>query len=377
MPLSRLRVLLAGELAGVVALALLHVPLDLEIYRRGGAAVRRDGALYADQLLGHWFTYPPFAAELFRPLALLPDGLVRVGWALASVAALASAARDCLLLAGKDPAGRVPSLVAAALPLEPVWHTLALGQVNLLLLAAVLADLRRAYEGRSAGIGVGLAAAVKLTPGVFVVLLLVTSRRRCAARAVTVAAGCTALGAVLAPTASLRYWSGLFHDTSRVGVAYIADQSPYGVAARLLGGPDQVPGAFVLLPLALGAVGLAVARAAALRGDSLRATAAAGVAGLLLSPVSWTHHWVWALPALLVLAAERPRAAATAYAVLLVSPPWWTPHDGGPREYGWHGLVTVAADAYLLLGVGLLALLAHPPASTPARPREDAGAAVR
>ncbi len=116
-------------------------------------------------------------------------------------------------------------VVAAGLLLEPVWHTFFLGQVNLFLLALVLADMHRVALGRPAGIGIGIATAIKLTPAIFVVLLLMTRRAKDAVTATATFAVCTLLAYFIAPDASRVYWLHTFYDTSRVGVPYISNQS--------------------------------------------------------------------------------------------------------------------------------------------------------
>jgi hypothetical protein len=150
-------------------------PFDLNIYLWGGRAVTHGLRLYLVQADANWFTYPPFAATLFTPLAGMPGLLVRLAWELASVAALAWACVLTVRLAGYRPTRTVMiTMVAAALLLEPMYHTLYLGQVNLMLMALVLADVWRVSRGKPAGIGIGVAAAVKLVPGVFILLLLLT-----------------------------------------------------------------------------------------------------------------------------------------------------------------------------------------------------------
>jgi hypothetical protein len=339
----RSRIVLAVEVVLVVAFAVSYNSLDFFIYVLGGDAVLDDSRLYLTQLAGHWFTYTPFAATLFVPLSAPPLALARVLWELASVAAL-----------GYVCSWRVPVL-AAALLLEPVWHSLFLGQINLLLLALILADVRRVSQGRNAGIGIGIAAAIKLTPAIFVVLLLLAGRTRDAARATGAFVVCGLLAAVVAPDASRLYWLDVFYDTSRVGAPYISNQSPFGAVFRIFGEPGPW---FLLVPLVLGSAGLAVATAWARRGDWPAAAVATGVTGLLVSPISWTHHWVWAVPALLLLVRDgRRTAAACGYALFVLAPMWWTPRHGDPDQYGFHRLLTLAANAYLAAGLLFLAYL--------------------
>lgn len=372
-----LMAVLTAEIAVVVVFAVVYNPCDLNVYLWGGHAVTGDLSLYLGQVSHHWYTYPPFAATLMVPLAALPAVLARVGWELATVAALAWSCLLTMRLAGWRQPSRlaVAGVLAVALTLEPMYHTLFLGQVNVLLLALILTDVwlvsggsrlagRGSWlAGRSdwlAGAGVGVAAAIKLTPAIFIVWFVLARRPRAALTAAASFGCCGLIGYLVAPAASRLYWTKLFHDTGRVAGSYLSNQSPYGMLSRVLGGVSHVGSWYVVIPLVLGATGLAVAAVAARRGDWLAGATVTGGTGLLVSPVSWTHHWVWILPALFVLARHGTGgriAAGCGYVLFAAGLPWWTPHAGGPREYGWHGLLTVAANSYLLAGLAFLAYL--------------------
>ncbi|GAB6903177.1 glycosyltransferase 87 family protein [Kineosporia succinea] len=301
---------LGFQVLAVIVFTLCWNPLDFFIYRAGGSAIQEGAALYLERQGGLFFTYTPFAALSFAPLSWLPLVPARVLWNVASVAAFALAGREMLRLVGVR---FTLWIVVGGLMLEPVWHTLFLGQINLFLLALVLHDLRRAAEGRSAGsavgIGVGVATAIKLTPGVFVVLLLFAGKVRAAVTAAITFAVCTALGALASPGASWLYWREIFYDTTRVGV----------------------PGR---------------------RGDWPGAVAATGVTSLVVSPISWSHHWVWALPALVVLARSASWLCrlllGASVSVFVLSPMWWVPREVSP----------FVTNAYLVTGLGLLTWLA-------------------
>ncbi len=351
---------LAAEVAVVLVFALVYRPFDLAIYLWGGRAVRQGLRLYAVQVRGNnWFTYPPFAAALFAPLTLVPPVLTGVAWELGTVAALAWSARTCLRLAGYQPGATVTAAVTAAgLLLEPVYHTLYLGQVNVFLLALVLADIRRAAAGKPAGIGIGLATAIKLVPGLFIVFLLAARRTRDAATAAAVVAACAAAGWLLNPAASRLYWTRLFYNSSRVSATYISNQSPYAALARILGGTSHVGPWYLAISAALALAGLATAARLARHHDWLAAAALTGITGLLVSPISWTHHWVWTLPALLTLwltATPAARAAtAAAWALFVTAPMWFTPWAGDTAQLGFHGATTLAANSFLLAGLAYL-----------------------
>ena len=146
--------LLGVELAVVIAFAATYNALDFRIYIWGGHAVLHDDRLYLALAYGHWFTYSPFAAIVFVPVAALPLAVARVGWDLVSVVALAYSCVLITKLAGYRPSRiMVAGVVAAAMALDPVYETLFLGQINLILLALILTDIWRVSRGRDAGIG--------------------------------------------------------------------------------------------------------------------------------------------------------------------------------------------------------------------------------
>jgi hypothetical protein len=369
------------ELAVVIGFAATYNALDFRIYMWGGHAVAQDTRLYLALAYGHWFTYSPFAAVVFVPIAAIPLAIARVLWDLVSVAALAYSVVLILKLAGYRPSKlMIAGVTAAAMALDPVYETLFLGQINLILLALILTDVWRVSRGRAAGIGVGIAAAIKLTPAIFIVFFLLARRTRAAFIAAGTFVGCGLVGLLVAPRASEMYWEHLSHDTERVGAPYISNQSPYGAAIRIAGGAAHIGPWYVVIPLAFAAIGLAAAAMLARRGDWLGATAASGTTGLLVSPISWAHHWVWILPALVLLVRSGHRVAAgLGYLLFALAPFWYTPHSGGPGEYGFHGLLTLVANCYLIAGLVFLAYLAGRAylGSPPAGPvREDDGSVL-
>src|SRR5215472_11170135 len=267
------------ELAVVIVFAATYNALDFRIYMWGGHAVTGDSRLYLALAYGHWFTYSPFAAIVFVPVAALPLAVARVGWDLVSVAALAYSCLRVLQIAGYRPTKiMVAGFVAAAMALDPVWETLFLGQINLILLALILTDIWLVSRGSSwpaVGAGVGIAAAIKLTPAIFIVFFLLARRTRAAFVAAGTFAGCGLIGFLVAPHASTLYWEHLSHDTSRVGAPYISNQSPYAAAIRIAGDQARI-GWWVVISLAFAVIGLAVAAMLVRRGDWLAATAVTG-----------------------------------------------------------------------------------------------------
>ncbi|MFF0968541.1 glycosyltransferase 87 family protein [Streptomyces sp. NPDC003703] len=320
---------LAGSLALYALTALLSPaePLDLRVYHEAAPHVL-TGGLY-DQVVRTGppipelpFTYPPFAALVLLPLAHLPWTAAVVLWRAASLAAVLVVTAGALrLLPHRFGGDRDRALLwAAAAPwLEPVRHTLDQGQINLLLGAAVVGGLAFGRRATVRGTSVALAASLKLTPAVAGAYLLATRQWRAAGWAVATGGAAVGLAWWIAPGESERYWSGLVTDTRRVGPVWsVRNQSLRGALTRLLG---HDAGGTALWWAALALVTLAAAgalRAALRRDDPLGVLVTVELYGLLVCPVSWSHHWIWCLPAMIWLAHGPHRTRAAARTVLVL-----------------------------------------------------------
>jgi alpha-1,2-mannosyltransferase len=292
--------------------------VDLVVYRDGSAEILtghlwdyRFGALTDDFPLP--FTYPPFAALLMLPLSWIPLVVLKYLWHAGSLLALYFVVRRSMsLIAGRT--GNAPGADAVADPLrwhrramywtalamwlEPVRTTLNYGQVNLLIAAVVLAALTtRSVAG--AGLGIGIAAGIKLVPAISGLYFLVTRRWAAAIASGVVFVLTIVLSFAVAPELSHRYWFELLGDASRIGpVASAINQSVRGALSRTVG-HDVGTGALWLLVVGLILVLAGLALVAAVRArDVLAMILVVQVVGLLISPVSWSHHWVWIVPAL-------------------------------------------------------------------------------
>lgn len=312
--------------------------LDLRVYLAGGEAWWSGTNLYTADFSapgGLPFTYPPFAAMLFSALKPLPLPVVAVLFTAAGLALFTSAGRT---------AGAGFGLVALCLLLEPARGGLDLGQVNMILLGLVAADCLLPRTPRPRGTLVGLAAAIKLTPAIFVLFFLCRRRWRPALVAVAVFAACGAIGWVRAPGQSRRFWFAAVFDPQRVGgLAYSANQSLRGLLFRL-GAPEAV-----WLILALAVLVITVFVVPRLR-DDLAALVAVAAAGLLISPVSWSHHWVWIAPALVLL---HGRVRVAVAAVFAVGPHWLLP-TAGDRELTWTWWQHLIGNTYVWLALAFL-----------------------
>jgi alpha-1,2-mannosyltransferase len=359
----RIAVVLAATVA--VGVFLVTVPtfrefFDLGVYR---GAVRYwlvdGGGLYDFLYQGteYGFTYPPFAALLLSPLALTSWPVATAISVVVNTAAVVVLLRWYLVPIVRRHGWPLWTSVAlvflAVLVFEPARDTFSFGQVNLVLLVLVCSDLRR---GGAKGIGIGLAAAIKLTPAVFIGYLVVTRQYRAAAVASGTAAGATLLAFLVAPDTSRQFWTQALWDTDRVGTLwYVSNQSLRGVVARL-----DLPPTWWLIAVAVILViwwrGVRRVR------DDATGFAMTGIVACLISPVTWVHHLVWLLPALFLLAGRAlrgpgRRGPAVLFAVYVVLSSsvvwlWWA---------GAHGfLAAIGSNTYVWISVGLLIALEPP-----------------
>jgi alpha-1,2-mannosyltransferase len=317
------------------------------------------------------FTYPPFPALLFTGLTVPSPHAAHALLTGVSLLLLPLMLGFALRLRPLDAAlsrerALCLALLASALAvwLEPVWTTLRYGQIDLVIGALIFYDLSRPDGARWKGAALGLAVAVKLTPAIFALYLLLSRRVRAAARCAVVFLASVLIGFALLPGDSSAYWSGAFADSGRVGrIENAANQSLRGAIARLAHSGD-VQALWLLAASLVGIAGLTLAVRAGRRGDEARGVSLCALTGLLVSPISWSHHWVLAVPALMLLALDaRVRrsgrllaAASVAALAALVHVIWWVPVNH-PRHSELHlgALQLLYADAYVV--VAILALV--------------------
>ncbi|HEY3870122.1 MAG TPA: glycosyltransferase 87 family protein [Actinocrinis sp.] len=282
--------------------------VDLQVYRWGGTQVWHSTSNLYSEAFVMPFAYPPFAALVLALPSLLT--LQNMQWAM-SAASIAALGWVCWTSWGwlgyREPArraGLAAATFAVALWLEPVQQNLGFGQVNLVLLAFALADLALPDRFRLKGIGVGLAASIKLTPVLFIVYLAVTRRFRAAAVASATFAATIAVSFAAIPTDAWKYWSGgLFQDS--VDQSFMPNQSLHGAILRLnLASPTATHLLWDAAEAIVAVLGLYFAVRAHRRGDEYFAVMIVAFLSLLVSPISWTHHYVWMVP-FLILAVHR------------------------------------------------------------------------
>jgi alpha-1,2-mannosyltransferase len=337
-----------------------HWPMwDVSTYWWGGQRAARHAALYYPGAV-YSFTYPPFAAALFGLAADASADWLKAALTVGSSCALPVL---CWLSLGAAGLRRRPETVfavtALALRTFPVSETLHLGETDLIVAALVAADvLGRRDGGWWQGIATGLAAGFKLTPLIFIIYLAITGRVRAAATAATAFAATVVIGLAVLPSASRTFWlDGVFLNARRIGIpANPADQSLSGVVARLGGHLDPARPWWLAAELAVGLAGIAIAARAHRHGGRLAGAVCCAITGLLLSPISWTHHWVWAVPLLIALTAAAWRHRSPGYALAAITiavvfsgkipMPW----PGHPLSL-WPQL---ESDLYVLCGLAVL-----------------------
>ena len=355
--------------------------IDTAVYRDGGIAVRNQPAMLYALGLGPAklpFIYAPFAALLFAAGSGASFVTWQVALAVLTIGLLPVVAYLSLGLAGR-PAGLARAAAAFAIAtvglwLEPVAMTLFFGQINLVLLALVVGDLALPDRIKGKGIGIGLAAGIKLTPLIFIPYLLFTWRVKAAAVSALTFAVTVGLGFALLPRASAVYWGGQFFRPSKH--FHLDNQSLNGVILRLTHAGPGAHEYWLVAAVVVGIAGLATSILASRRGHELLGLVACAATGLLVSPVSWSHHYVYVVPAL-VLAAYGPRRLGYRIlgAALVVGLFGWWPvpigNQGGydpkaqllPRgflllapnrgnygavEFTWRGLELIVGNYYVL-----------------------------
>jgi alpha-1,2-mannosyltransferase len=349
--------------------------LDTEVYRLGARAWLRGYPLYGDTLTPDVpgsvtlpFIYPPFAALLFVPLAWMP-----VGAAIVTVAALShvSILLTCFVLARSSHylaprTALVPAVTVLLMPfvtlIEPARETLNYGQINLVLMALVTADCLLPRTRWPRGQLVGIAAAIKLTPLVFLLLFVLRRDFRAAATTLATFAGTVLIGILAAPRDAADWWLHKMISTGNsFGPVYAGNLTLRSLLAK-----QGLTGMALNAPWIVGSLVLAVLAVLAIRyalwvDNAPLAVMFTAMLGLLVSPISWSHHWVWAAPTLALLFAMSLRHRW--YGVLLMvlfcaltvltGPQWLLPNTEN-RELSWTFAQQVVGNAYTLLGMGFL-----------------------
>jgi alpha-1,2-mannosyltransferase len=338
---------------------------DLEVYHQGGGSILQGVSPYDfTQAYNQKFIYTPFAAVVFVPFAPLPLNLTMGLWTFITMLCLEGVLWRVIGRLGVASRGRRATWTvvgtAAMLPLTPVLFEFWVGQIEILLMALVLADLT-AKSDRWRGYGVGIAAGIKLTPLIFIPYLLLTRRFRAAGQAVIGFVATILVGFAVMPGASWSYWHGTFVDMSRMlpDNDQTLNQSIRGFLERLPTQGTHGVGPWLVVGGLFAVAGLAVAVWASRRGEELTGILACAITGVLVSPLSWAHHWVWCVPVVALCChrawrngSRRQRVGAAAVWLAFASSSVWI---FDPVAGFW---TVVFTNQLIVIGVALLATLA-------------------
>jgi alpha-1,2-mannosyltransferase len=411
-------VLLAATLGGYCAYVLMHLsggtlnPVDLHVYRLGGRVVAhvrprynptRASPLYDWPGTGLKFTYPPFAAMVFTIFVPASWALLPKLWLGVNVLALVATIWATLGALGYRPGlarlGSTLLLAAVLFWTEPVQRTMYLGQIELVLMALVMWDLCQPATRKWQGIGVGVAAGIKLVPLIFVPYLLLTRRYRQAAVAAAAFVATVLIGFAVLPADSRAWWlDGLMFKASRTGfTGWEGNQSLQGLITRLAGSIAAGQPIWIAVAVVVLAAGIGSAVILDRAGHRVAGILACALTGVLVSPISWDHHWVWIVPGVAALVCYAVRASGwrrwawLAGAVLITGlfGAWpgflwgqpadlggfsegliWSPPNTNPGsfaalgdrpayvEYHWHGFQLLVGNLYVLTGLAVLVVIA-------------------
>jgi alpha-1,2-mannosyltransferase len=363
---------------------------DLLVYRAAGRAILGDHSLYAHDFAavnhspyGLPFIYPPFSALVFIPLAILPAGLAKVSMVLLNAAAC-TIFFGIVVVAALGDWGRLRSWRSLTAPMSvktatvvsaaavvfvlsmPVKATFEFGQVNLILAAAVALDVLVPHVPWPRGLLVGLAVAIKLTPAVFVGYFLVTRQWRALAVSLVTATSALALSWLVCPSDTTRYFTSMVADPHRFGgLTFASNQSVRGVIARIPALDSMhgvIWGVATVVVLALAIVAIGVSRRS---GDTVAAMLSAAFTGLLCSPVSWGHHWVWLSATVVyflvrwtVVGGVRNLIAGSAVALVVVAAPWNLLPNDHELERLWNPFEHLLGALWTLTAILLMAWFA-------------------
>lgn len=370
-----------------------HTPyrIDIDVYRMGGRAWLDGRPLYADGAIFHTrggldlpFTYPPLAAIAFAPFALLPLPAASAAITLTTLVLLIVSTMIVLtglgvwerstVLTGAAWTRRLWLAVAIVAPavvyLEPIRSNFDFGQINVVLMTLVIADCVPRRTPWPRGTLLGLAIALKLTPAVFLLYFVLRRDTRAVLVAGASVVGASLIGFVLAWRDSCQYWTETVRNTDRIGTATLnTNQNIAGALARLGLGESERFVLWTLACFAVLALTIWAVRSALRQREAVLALICVALFGLVVSPISWSHHWVWVLPAMLVAAvlAYRHRSAALAAVTLAgIALMVWTPITLMPEHhetaaslwrqlvggaYVWWALAMIGTTGFALNGV--------------------------
>jgi alpha-1,2-mannosyltransferase len=360
-----------------VAIGFRHHGLDLTVYRDGARALPHGHLLYSDQFgaarLPHLlFTYPPFAALLAYPFLIFGPLTAIIVWNLLTIAVLTKTLQIVMRESVKnspelswllDPIALV-TLTAALVWTNPIIDHLGFGQVNVFLVFFCAVDFLAPARFLPRGILIGVAAAIKLVPALFIVFFLLVRKLSVAATSALTFVLISGFMWILFPVPSSDFWLHAIRKSSRVGGSdYFSNQAVNGLLSRA-----EAPGGVkvVVIAAVLGS-GLWVAVSCWNQRERAAAFLATGSTMNLVSPISWIHHLVFLCLAVVLFFRESLQrsaawgwAAAVIYVLLIARLPYVgdaivSSHSSGAL----HVAGVLLRETYLVLNLAVLFALAR------------------
>lgn len=345
------------------------------------------------------FTYPPFGAWALSPLTWFDyetaARLMIMAIALQTALIVALIGRSLGWSWGSAFAIAPWAAILVQQCLEPFNQSVGFAQVNTAMMALVMIDVAAPPSWKGRGVASGLAAAIKLTPAIAVLIFLLRRQWRSAITMVTTSVAVTLLGCIISKDESASFFIYAMWDPQRAGDPYYtSNQNLKGFVSRAL--PENawsITWAIAVVLALVAAVWLclriqAAATPAAPAGDAVELAASDAVAapdavattpaapvlpenlatlltaavimtlGLLVSPITWSHHWVWGLASVVALIAvalrlkSAPLAAVALVqgALFIMAPHWWFSH-GQVNELHWNMVEQLVGSSYTLAAI--------------------------
>jgi alpha-1,2-mannosyltransferase len=354
-------ILSLAMIARYLVQAVNHELLDLSVFRDAGYAITKNLPLYSEAFpsaSGFRFIYPPFAAILFGPMAAVPHRALQIGWSALNLFLLWWILRTVLArLHVRSPNWAAMAALGPALLLEPVRSNFEFGQINIVLMALVVADCLGVLPRRFRGVGIGIAAGIKITPAAFGLLLLFRRDGSGVARALMAFGTTMLIGFLVRPQESLYFWATEFFRTDRAGGhEFSRNQALTGLITRLGAAGHTKDVLWLLGVIAIVAAAVFAGRRFTQSGMHVAATGVVALAALLAAPFAVTHHWTYIVllvPLIIAPGHRRWRPWLIAAAVVFVV----GPHTSlpGPDVTGVEAVVRQAVgNAQAITGLALM-----------------------
>ncbi|GAA2329631.1 hypothetical protein SVIO_025960 [Streptomyces violaceusniger] len=323
---------------------------DLRVYLGAAHNLTRGDDPWALNAQGWSYLYPPPTPWLFVPLTKIGLNSAGLLYTVVNVALLGYVVWAVLRRLMPGSPRRVLLLTVTALPVcswfGPVADSLLLGNVDLLIMGLVIADFVQLRSTKAHGVLIGIAIALKLQSGLFVVFMLLDRRLRPALTATATFLSVSLASLAVQPDLSRHYWSTVFpHLSERMGGAPQAIYSNSFLSALVRVTHDGTIARVIWIPLCAVVIvaGAVVMYRASRRDDEILAVVVCGLVSVSITSLAWVHYWVWIVPLavfLLVRSVQR-RSVPLACAALALAAVFHA------RTYRFADLLPLGMDGWL------------------------------